>query len=53
MCDRESALRAEIAELEELIAKWDGSDDPETQWAIYLLNRCLENRKEELKRTVH
>lgn len=38
-------LRKEIAEVEELISRWQGSTDSETRWAVKLLEQCLARRK--------
>lgn len=38
-------LRKEIAEVEELIRRWQGSTDSETRWAVKLLEQCLARRK--------
>ncbi len=39
------ALRTEIAEVEELISRWQNTTDSETRWAIKLLEQCLARRK--------
>lgn len=38
-------LRKEIAEVEELIRRWQGTTDSETRWAAKLLEQCLARRK--------
>ena len=38
-------LRKEIAEVEELIIRWQDRTDAETLWAIDLLKQCLARRK--------
>ena len=38
-------LRQEIAEVEELIRRWQDTTDSETRWAIKLLEQCLARRK--------
>lgn len=39
------ALRVEIAEVEELISRWQDTTDSETRWAVNLLKQCLARRK--------
>ncbi len=43
-------LLDEIARLERLIGEWDGINDPQTQWALYLLGVGLDHRRAELRR---
>ena len=38
-------LRTEIAEIEELISRWQDTTDLETRWAVNLLKQCLARRK--------
>jgi hypothetical protein len=38
-------LRSEIAEVEELIQKWQNTEDSETRCAVELLEQCLVRRK--------
>ena len=38
-------LKDEIAEITELIGKWETVTDPETLWAISLLKACRERRE--------
>lgn len=47
--ERRKALLADIAEIEQLIREWRSDTDPETQWAIQLLEAALEKRKESLR----
>jgi ribosomal protein L29 len=41
-------LRRDIAEIEDLICRWNDSTDAETLWAIELLEKCLARRKDVL-----
>lgn len=41
-------LRAEIDEIECLIAVFKAADDIETCWALYLLTQCLANKRRHL-----
>lgn len=45
-------LKAEIRELEELLAKAEVNTDLEGRWVVYLLKSLLERRKSALK-TAH
>ena len=44
-------LKAKIAELEELIARWERPYDPESKWMLYLLREALEMGRIQLTRT--
>ena len=46
-------LMAEIEEINALIKKWEAATDQETRWAIYLLQTCLERRKQSLRKLLH
>lgn len=50
MAPTEQQLLDEIAGLERLIGDWEGSDDPQTRWALYLLGVSLDRRRAELRR---
>ena len=51
--ERRKALLDDIAEIELLIRDWSSDDDPETQWAIFLLKRSLEKRRQALRELLH
>lgn len=50
MTPTEQQLLDEITGLERLIGDWGSSDDPQTQWALYLLGVSLDRRRAELRR---
>jgi hypothetical protein len=46
-------LIEEIEEISQLIEKWASSTDPDSLWAIQLLERCLERRMRMYRRLLH
>ncbi len=46
--EQDVIIEAEIKELEGLIATAEGSSDPETRWAVYLLKEVVKRRKTSL-----
>lgn len=50
---RKQQLVEEIEEISNLIENWHSTQDPDTQWAIYILEYCLERSKRELQRLLH
>lgn len=46
--NRTQQLSQEIDDLTDLIEKWQASHDPDTRWALYILEYCLDRRISEL-----
>jgi hypothetical protein len=54
--DTESRLQQlsrEIDEIDALLEEWQITRDPDTLWAIYILEYCLERSKRELRNLLH
>ena len=50
---RKQQLVEEIEEISSLIENWNSTQDPDTLWAIYILEYCLERSKRELQKLLH
>lgn len=48
MHDRERRLREEIETLTQLLNDWNSQDEADGQWALELLQRVLDKRKQQV-----
>ena len=51
--DKIQQLCDEIEEITALISEWETNKNPETLWAIYILEYCLERSKTQLRQLLH
>jgi len=50
---RMQQLCDEIEEITTLISEWQSTGNPDTLWAIYILDHCLERSKAELRKLLN